>query len=55
VQRIFFIESGDEGVLKEMKGITPDQARKAVERASPPASRPPASSWWDTSAGRQTL
>jgi len=32
-KRIFFgIESGDEGVLKQMKkGITPDQARKAVE------------------------
>jgi anaerobic magnesium-protoporphyrin IX monomethyl ester cyclase len=32
-RRIFFgIESGDEGVLKQMKkGITPEQARKAVE------------------------
>jgi len=32
-KRIFFgIESGDEGVLKQMKkGITPDQARKAVQ------------------------
>src|SRR5258707_7225007 len=32
-KRIFFgIESGDENVLKEMKkGITPDQARAAVE------------------------
>src|SRR5260370_37084239 len=37
-KRIFFgIESGDEQVLKEMKkGITPDQARNAVEACVPP-------------------